>query len=279
MTLRVGHITYANCAPFFHYLGETGFSGRIVPGVPAQLNTLLAGGQIDVSPSSSFEYARNWHDYLLLPGHSISARGPVRSVLLFTSRPLEDLDGETIALTGESATSVHLLKILFREFLGHRSCSSRIPVGETAEAVVETGGSALLIGDKALQMARRPDLWRHCFDLGELWARFTGLPFVFALWILRRDAAAAQPAAVAELLEQLTRARRMAFADLPQLAARSPERAWMPEAELVDYWRTMDYDLEECHLAGLRLYCQLCVKYGFLSEVPEIRFFRPEPAA
>jgi chorismate dehydratase len=276
MTLRVGHITYANCAPFFHYLPGTGFAGQIVPGVPAELNALLAAGQIDVSPSSSFEYARNWRDYLLLPGHSISACGPVRSVLLFSSRPLAELDGKTIALTGESATSVHLLKILLLEFLGHQFCACRIPETGTAEEVIDGGGAALLIGDKALQMARRPQSWRYRYDLGELWTRFTGFPFVFALWILRRDAAAAQPGAVAELLEQLTRSRRMAFSDLPLLASRSPERVWMPEVELVDYWRSMDYDLGENHLAGLRLYCKLCVKYGFLGEVPEIRFFHPE---
>lgn len=94
MNLSVGHITYANCAPFFHYLDSSGFSGRIVPGVPSHLNRLLAEGEIDISPSSSFEYARGWRQYLLLPGQSISSRGPVQSVLLFSSRPLEELAGE-----------------------------------------------------------------------------------------------------------------------------------------------------------------------------------------
>lgn len=84
MSLTVGHITYANCVPFFRHLQDSGFCGRIVQGVPAQLNALLAAGQIDLSPSSSFEYARNWRDYLLLPDLSISASGPVKSVLLFS---------------------------------------------------------------------------------------------------------------------------------------------------------------------------------------------------
>ena len=278
MTLRVGHITYANCAPFFHYLDRTGFDGEIVPGVPATLNALLAAGEIDVSPSSSFEYLRNWRHYLLLPGQSISSFGPVRSVLLFSVRPVEELDGGAIALTGESATSVNLLKILFREFYGHnrsvfRGSDRRLEDGP------DGADGALLIGDRALRLARRPAGWRYCYDLGELWVRFTGLPFVFALWILRREAVEEHPAEVAALLEQLSAARRQAFASLEAMAADSPERSWLPEPDLAAYWRCMDYDLGPAHLAGLRRYSELCVKHGLLDEMPEFRFFTPESQA
>ena len=144
MTLVVGHITYANCAPFFHHLADCGFAGRIVPGVPAELNGRLAAGSIDVSPSSSFEYARHWRDYLLLPGLSISAAGPVRSVLLFADRPPEALEGAEIALTGESATSVNLLRVLLREFYGLQRVRFAVPDGPV-EPLVAAGRPALLI--------------------------------------------------------------------------------------------------------------------------------------
>ena len=91
MSLTVGQITYANCAPFFNYLQESGFNGNVVRGVPAELNRLLAAGQLDICPSSSIEYARNASNYLLLPGHSISSIGPVQSVLLFTDIPMASL--------------------------------------------------------------------------------------------------------------------------------------------------------------------------------------------
>ncbi len=272
MTLRVGHITYANCAPFFHFLTASAFDGQIVPGVPSRLNAMLAAGEIDVSPSSSFEYARNWRDYLLLPGQSISSFGPVRSVLLFSSRRLEEMDHTAIALTGESATSINLLKVLLQEFLHHCHCRFLVPEGEV-EGLIEQGESALLIGDRALRMRLRSGAWKYCYDLGELWVRFTGLPFVFALWILRRDSAAAQPEQVRALLDQLGAARTQAFASLERLAAASPERDWYPQAELVAYWRSMDYDLTPTHLAGLRLYCELCWRHGLLEELPELRFF------
>jgi chorismate dehydratase len=271
MTLIVGHINYINCAPFFHYLPEVGFEGRIVMGVPSYLNHLLASGGIDISPSSSFEYARNWRDYLLLPAHSISAFGPVKSVLLFSSRPLEELDGEKIALTGESATSVNLLHILLREFLGYRNFVCRVP-NRPVEEVIAAGGTALLIGDRALKAALNPDAL-YVYDLGTLWHQYTGLPFVFALWILRRDSAQNKRKDVQALAGKLAASRAMAFASLEKLAARTPEIEWMGEQRLVDYWQCMSYDLAEAHLEGLSLYFRLSVKYGLLDEMPEICFF------
>ena len=101
--LTLGHIPYLNCVPFFHFLKQEGFQGELVSGVPAELNRMLQTGQLDVSPSSSFEYARNYQDYLLLPGHSISSFGKVQSVLLFSPVELAELDGQQIAITGESA--------------------------------------------------------------------------------------------------------------------------------------------------------------------------------
>ncbi len=272
MNLTVGHITYANCTPFFHYLAAAGFSGRIVPGVPAQLNRQLAAGEIDVSPSSSFEYARNWRNYLLLPGQSISACGPVLSVLLFSPREPGELAGEEIALTGESATSVNLLHVLLREFYGFETFEATVPDGPVEE-LLAAGRPALLIGDRALRAALAPPAGMRVYDLGALWRQHTGLPFVFALWILRRSAAAAQPAAVRALLAQLGESRRRAFASLERLAAESPEREWLGEAGLVNYWRAMSFDLTEVHLQGLRLFFSLCHKYGLLADIPEISFF------
>lgn len=274
MTLVVGHIAYTNCAPFFHHLRDAGFSGEIVSGVPAQLNRLLAAGKIDVSPCSSFEYGRNWHDYLLLPGLSISTRGPVQSVLLFSPLPLEELEGEQIALTGESASSVNLLKILLQEFVGLRRVSYQIP-DRPVEEIVGRGGSALLIGDRALMTAKSYS-GGVIYDLGALWYRFTGLPFVFALWILRRQAAVEKPAELEALLAQLQASQQRAFTDLAALAQAVPERHWMTAAGLVDYWQTMSYNLDQEHLRGLQLFFALCRKHNLLSDTPELRFFTPQ---
>lgn len=272
MSLSIGHITYANCAPFFSHLREVGFEGEIVPGVPSRLNQMLAEGFLDLSPSSSFEYARNWRDYLLLPGHSISTFGPVKSVLLFSEAPLDQLEGASIALTGESATSVNLLKVLLQEFVGLRNIGYALPQKPVEEQIAE-GRPGLLIGDRALKTAMAKGAGGGIYDLGELWCRYTGLPFVFALWILRLDSARRQSQEIRTLQLQLNNSRQRAFSSLENLAKRTPERAWMPEDQLVDYWRCMSYDLDAIHLEGLRLFCRLCLKHGLLEEMPEFAFF------
>ena len=271
MSLAVGRITYANCAPFFHHLHDVGFRGEVIEGVPSRLNRMLAEGTIDISPSSSFEYACNWRDYLLLPGQSISSIGPVSSVLLFSPSELFALDGVEISITGESATSINLLKILLKELAGCREvvCTKSDTCGE---AIINEGASALLIGDRALKASRKLPDGMKIYDLGELWYLLTGLPFVFALWIVRRDAAAAKASDLSGFVGQLTAARQKAFADLTQLAQVAPERSWYGEAELLAYWRQMSYDLDTLHLEGLKLFFTLCVKHQLLTELPEIHF-------
>ncbi|MCM2265772.1 MAG: menaquinone biosynthesis protein [Desulfuromonadales bacterium] len=272
MSLTVGRISYVNTIPFFHHLVQTGFSECAADGVPAELNARLAAGSIDLSPSSSFEYARNWRDYLLLPGLSISSRGPVRSVLLFSRLPLDAVAREEIALTAESATSVNLLQVLLKEFCDAKEMICSVP-GVPVEEIVAAGGSALLIGDRALRTAGSVPRGMMTYDLGELWYRFTGLPFVFALWIVRRRAFDEYPQAIRKFSSQLQQSLSLAFADLAGMAAAVAPGAPLTAAELVSYWRdSMSYDLTAEHLAGLRLFYSLCCKHGLLMEEPEIRF-------
>ncbi len=272
MTLRIGRIAYLNVAPYFHYLREKGFSGEIVAGVPSELNTMLARGAIDACPSSSFEYGLHSADYYLLPGHSISSIGPVHSVLLFTPGPLNEMSGSQIAITGESATSINLLKILLKEFCGIEDVTFEVPDG-MVEELLRAGRSSLLIGDRALSAARNCPAGFQVTDLGALWYHFTGLPFVFALWILRREAVNACPDEICMLAGQLQESRRHAFRCLHEMATQLSARTGFSVEQLEAYWRGMSYDLTEGHLEGLRLYFTLCNKQGLLAEVPDFHFF------
>jgi chorismate dehydratase len=272
MSLTVGQISYLNCAPFFHYLPQTGFAGRLVKGVPSHLNRLLHEGQIDICPSSSFEYATHWRDYLLLPGFSISSRGPVQSVLLFSPCAIEDLAGHDIALTGESATSVNLLRILFWEFYNVHGTKLHVPQGQVEDLIAQ-GQPALLIGDRALRGARRFADSCHIYDLGQLWYEQTGLPFVFALWILRREVASKKQQQLMTLVDQLEQSLQMAFASLDVLAQSVPESAWLDASEISTYWRCMSYGLDCEHREGVRLFFRLCHAHGLLAEGPKLHFW------
>ncbi|MEA3466493.1 MAG: menaquinone biosynthesis protein [Thermodesulfobacteriota bacterium] len=272
MQLKIGHIDYLNCVPFFHYLKECGFNGTIVKGVPSVLNKMLAQGQLDVSPSSSFEYARSYQDYLLLPGLSISALHAVKSVFLFSPIPIEQLKGRRIYLTGESATSVNLLKVLLSEFYGWDQVSCLVPQ-QPVEVLLQQGEPVLLIGDRALMVANAEDAGqRFQYDLAELWRHHTGLPFVFALWIVRRKAFATLTEELNQLQQQLIASHQMAFGNLDVLAAQTRQRDWINTKQLVDYWQSISYRLDDHHLEGLRLFFKLCVTYEYLSEMPKINF-------
>ena len=272
MTLRIGRIAYLNVAPYFHYLHEQGFTGEIIAGVPSALNAMLAEGSIDACPSSSYEYGLHADDYCLLPGHSISSIGPVHSVLLFTPGPLLALSGEEIAITGESATSINLLKILLKEFCGINKVSCRVPSGEV-EKLLKEGQSALLIGDRALAAAKACPPGVQITDLGALWYHFTGMPFVFALWILRREAVTKAPDEISALAVQLGKSRQHAFTNLHEMAAELSTGAALSARQLEAYWRGMSYDLSDGHIEGLRLYFTLCRKHGLLEKVPDFHFF------
>lgn len=272
MSLKVGHIAYANCAPFFHYLKEVGFCGHIQAGVPSVLNAKLAQGKIDLSPSSTFEYGRNWRNYGLLPDLSISSCGPVQSVLLFASRPLENLAAVPVALTGESATSINLLRLLCLEFYGFPLCEMTCNE-QPVEEIISAGGCGLLIGDRALKASMQIDA-PYVYDLGELWWQHTGLPFVFAMWIIHRDAIGPKSQALSAFYFQLQKSLERALSDLDGLARQRPEAAWMGQERLAAYWRSMSYGFTDQHRQGLENFFQLAVKYQLLKEIPQLNFFQ-----
>ena len=272
MALRIGQIDYANCTPIFTALKANCDCStyRFVPGVPAQLNGMLNRGEIDICPSSSIEYARNPGKYFILPDISISSIGPVKSVLLFSRFPLEDLDQKQIGLTRESETSVNLLRILLtRDF----RFENRFEITTLKlDAALESFAALLLIGDAALTsgMTRR-DL--YIYDLGELWYRFTGLPFVFALWMVTREAVKSKPDEVRILHKELIAAKGFAYDSYEAIADDSRERSWIGREELVEYWRTISYDLTDRHVKGARTFFRLAREMQLLSVAPRMRMF------
>ncbi|MBI4849222.1 MAG: menaquinone biosynthesis protein [Nitrospirae bacterium] len=117
--LRIGRIPYANLFPIFYYLEKqcNHSAYRFVKGVPSKVNKMLREGRLDISPSSSIEYLRNKNKYLIVPYSSISSSGPIKSILLFSKYPLNELGGKAIALSSASETSTALLKIILKDFL------------------------------------------------------------------------------------------------------------------------------------------------------------------
>lgn len=266
--LKVGRIQYANCTPLFHELAaQHGADYTLVTGVPAHLNRLLAAGEIDVCPSSSIEYANYQGRYKIVPQLSIASVGAVASVLLFTRIPIELLDGTLVLLSSESATSVNLLKILLQQ---RYNCSCSFQAAGAHESNNETAHGLLLIGDAALRQAQEQH-YQFVYDLGELWFAWTGYPFVYALWLCRREVAESQE--LHELAVRLIRAKERVPDRLEQIVATAEEATWMGREKLLCYWRdNISYQLDERFVTGLMLYYTKCCELGLITVVPELDF-------
>jgi chorismate dehydratase len=231
---------------------------------------MLAAGDIDLCPSSSIEYGKSFEKYSLLPNLSISSIGAVKSVLLFSRVPIADLANLPVGLTTESDTSINLLKIILAKKYGFHNLFQRtsLPLSEA----IQQFSALLLIGDTALK-ASLANNGLYVYDLGELWHDFSGLPFVFALWIVRRDAAAAKHAEIKALCDELQQAKELAYDSYESIASNSKEKAWINSEALVGYWRTISYDLTPAHVAGLQSFFRYAAELGILAREPEISIF------
>jgi chorismate dehydratase len=249
--MRVGRIGYINCYPVYGAIdrGVVALPAELVTGTPSELNDLLVAGELDVSVISAVEYARHAKDLVLLPDLAISCDGPVRSVALFSKRPAERLDGATVLLSASSRTSVYLLELLCRDVwrVRPRFVQVRAEASDLDGLSRLPHDAVLVIGDPALLLGARHDYaWRY--DLGEEWKRWTGLPFVFALWAARR---AADAGAVCRTHEALLASRAWGLQHLDLLAETAARACDVPRATCLEYFAGLDYALGSKHLAGL----------------------------
>ena len=177
-TIRVGAVNYLNTKPLIERLTDFGQSIELSLDLPSRLADQLAAGEIDVGLIPVVEYFRG-RDYSFIPNIAIASRGPVLSVTLFSRLPWPEI--RSVALDEGSRTSAALTQILLRNRYGVHPAFEPLPIDAPAE---EAGTDAvLLIGDRAMR-ACLPG-FRFAYDLGQEWADWTGLPFVYAVWAIR----------------------------------------------------------------------------------------------
>src|SRR5258706_520656 len=179
--MRISAISYLNTAPLMWDF-EHGASRDFEIGytVPSQCAAELERGTADIGIIPAAAYVAI-PSLAIIPGVAIASKQAVRSILLVSPKPLEEI--KTIALDNSSLTSVALTRILFEKFWGGERIFSSAP--PDLGAMLAAHDAALLIGDPALQVDRSR---YHTWDLAQEWIRFTGKPFVFAFWAVREDA-------------------------------------------------------------------------------------------
>lgn len=268
--LRVGRIPYINCFPVYGAIDQkiVPLNGTLITGIPTVLNRLMADGALDVSVVSAVEYARDAKRYLLLPELGITSDGPVRSVMLFSKRPPSELGGLKVIVSRSSMTSVALLELLFENVW---RCRPEFVLGDAELADVERfedepHEARLVIGDAALKLfdsANRGGAWAHRYpyreDLGQAWKSWTGLPFVFAVWVAQRGAP------VHEALSahaSLIASRDWGLAHIDQLSAQAALATGVSREACAEYFSGLDYRLSYPHLAGLTEFFRRLVLAG-----------------
>jgi len=272
--LRVGRIPYINCYPVYGGIdrGLVPLDGQLVDGIPTALNRLMATNQLDVSVVSAVEYARDATRYLLLPELGITSDGPVRSVLLFSRDDPVSLGGRRVLVSRSSMTSVALLELLFDNVW---RCRPEFVPGDAELADLsrfddEPHDARLVIGDAALRIADEADRggqWadRYPFriDLGLAWKQWTGLPFVFAVWVAQRTAPVR---AALDVHASLLASRDWGLGHLDVLAAQAALSSGVPRDTCVEYFSGLDYRLSYPHLAGLTEFYRRLVLAGRVTD-------------
>jgi chorismate dehydratase len=261
--IRLGHIDYSNCIPVHALLLEREARDvELVRDVPSRLNTALASGAIDVAPCSSIEYARHAGQYAILPDLAIGSAGPVQSILLESAVPLEQLDGAVVALPTASATSVVLLRLLLELRTGVQPRYEWFDQAGAVDPMARGAAAALRIGDMALRRAAPPG--RTTCDLGAEWWAWTGRPFAFAVWQVRRDADMTEVQRLTELLQE-SRAWFVAHAD--SLAVRYAAAFGLTSDRLLQYWHSLRFDLDPIMQQGLLHFYELAAQIDEASPV------------
>lgn len=262
--LRVGAVSYLNTRPLVLGFEQGLDEGRIELSydVPARLADAMRAGSLDAALLPVIELAF-LPEMEILPGLSISCRGPARSVLVVAKRPWTEV--KTVALDPESRTSNALARLLLSEVPGPARRFAAGPID--LDEVLAGHDAAVRIGDKALFDPVPAEA--RVLDLGDAWTARTGLPFVFAVWAVRRGAIDAK---TYRLFHRSFRAGR---AQIDRIAA---DYAWhgvrRPDVSGPYLRDHMRYRLGAEEFRAMRRFLAEAASAGIVGRVPDLRLAR-----
>ncbi len=266
--LRSGRIIYTNDLPIYAAFdeGAVRYPGALVADIPSHLNAMLLDGRLDLSPVSAFHWAKYADQLALLPRLCIGARREVWSVLCVSRKPLSELDGATIAVTRESASGRNLLRVLLERRYGVKATFV-----ETADpfAAAANGEPALLIGDRAID-AQQTFTPAHVHDLGVAWHEWTGLDMVFAVWAVRRDTLARNPAAVGEAMDALVASQNWGTAHMDVVVRHAQATRERRAGYYAAYYDTLNYTFDERARLGLARFVEELYALGAIPAAPPV---------
>lgn len=260
---KIAASSYLNTAPLiwsFIHGSQRDAVNLFTDTAPGRCGEMLARHEVDAALVPVIEYQR-MSDAIIVPDVCVGSRSAVLSVVLATRRNnLKKV--ERVALDNSSRTSVALVKIIFREFLGFE------PRWETShpdlKSMLTHADAALIIGDPAMKIPR--DQFR-VFDLATLWHEFTGFGFVFAMWMARED----RVDKVGEV--DFAGARDEGLAHLDEIAAETEPQLGLSPNEIKAYLtENIAFQMDEDMKGGLELYFELALKHKLIAVAEPLEF-------
>lgn len=255
--IRIGAVSYLNTRPLTFALERLAPTAEFRVDLPSRLADDLAAGHLDVATIPSIEYFRG-SGYTIVSDACVACNGPVRSVKLYSRVPMAEI--RALALDEGSRTSAALSRILLKERFDLEPTLQKLPIGTSADDV--PADAAVLIGDRAMWP---PRTYGFAWDLGEEWLRWTGLPFVFAMWIAR-------PGVDLQGLDGiLAAARDEGVRDLAKIARLEAPAIGIPEQDCLVYLRDhLQFRLGARQWQGLERFRELAVRHGLAPEGVEL---------
>jgi chorismate dehydratase len=245
---RAGSVPYLNAVPL-----TRGLEDQIIFLPPSELAVRLRRDELDAALVSITEVL--FHDrYDILDGIAVASLGEVQSVFLAHREPLAQM--REIYCDPASLASLNLLKVLLAE-RGLKPELKPLSAYEAAPALA----NVFMIGDRALEFLRAPHP-HEILDLGEAWLDLTGLPFVYAVWALRRIPNA-------PLRRQLRHAKEFGLDTLDSIIASRPEFDYEFRKDYLG-WH-IHYHLGSDERRGIAQFISLLRKHG-LGQVYEPKF-------
>jgi len=263
-TIRIGAVSYLNARPLVFFLPRLAPHAQIAVDYPSRLAERLRCGDLDVALIPSIEYFR-------LPGARIvsdacvACEGQVKSVRLYGRKPVDQI--ETLALDEGSRTSAVMARILLKERFRLEPRLKLLPLGASAEQ--SDADAVMLIGDRGMFAPEGP--FQFVWDLGEEWVRWTGLPFVFAMWVTR------SPGSCNGLERALAAARDEGVRRLDEIARAEAPTVGVSQQECLAYFRdNLVFRLGPRQRQGLERFGRLAAQHGLAPpNVPLV--FSDEP--
>jgi chorismate dehydratase len=175
--MKVGRIPYLSCEPFYFEMERRGMA--LYDLGPRALTAAVTKGEIDAGPVPLVDCFHLADHCRFLAGFCVSTIRKARSVLLHSKQPIEALADARIGIPSEAVTSCRLLQVLL---------ALKYQIQPAAYVTLEDSYNAfLLIGNEGLRQRGGSRDYPYTYDLGEEWSQWTGLPFVFARWLVRQD--------------------------------------------------------------------------------------------